>query len=105
MVSEGWHVPTLAEWIVLENCLGGASVSGGAMKEIGLTHLSDPNTAATNIGGFTGLPGGSHCLIYLCVVWRTEDTVCAKNEIGCVDQYHRFHDEVLKSPICDYFNR
>lgn len=56
MAPEGWHVPTLAEWIVSVNCLRGASVSGGAMKEIGLTHLSDPNTAATNIGGFTSLP-------------------------------------------------
>jgi uncharacterized protein (TIGR02145 family) len=58
LAPEGWHIPTDFEWTTLENCLGGEIVAGGAMKETGTTHWQTPNTGATNISGFTGLPGG-----------------------------------------------
>jgi len=54
----GWHVPSDTEWTRLETCLGGLTLAGGAMKDVGLTHWQSPNTDATNISGFTGLPGG-----------------------------------------------
>jgi len=54
----GWHVPTDAEWTVLTDYLGGASVAGGKMKEVGTTSWYSPNTDAANISLFTGLPGG-----------------------------------------------
>jgi uncharacterized protein (TIGR02145 family) len=55
----GYHIPTQAEFIQLtEDCLGGSLEAGGKLKEIGLSHWQSPNTAATNITGFTGLPGG-----------------------------------------------
>jgi uncharacterized protein (TIGR02145 family) len=56
---DGWHLPSYAEWTDLINYLGGESTAGGALKEAGLEHWASPNTGATNISGFTGLPGGS----------------------------------------------
>jgi uncharacterized protein (TIGR02145 family) len=58
LAPKGWHVPTDFEWTTLENCLGGANVAGGAMKEPGTIHWTGPNTGATNISGWAGLPGG-----------------------------------------------
>ena len=54
----GWHIPTVEEWQVLFDYLGGDSVAGGKMKETGTIHWFSPNTGATNESGFTGLPGG-----------------------------------------------
>jgi uncharacterized protein (TIGR02145 family) len=58
LTPEGWHIPTDFEWTTLGNCLGGDALAGGPMKEIDTTHWITPNTGATNLTGFTALPGG-----------------------------------------------
>lgn len=67
---DGWHFPTDAEWIVLEeevestngvnwNTIGYRGTdAGGNLKETGTTHWNAPNQGATNSSGFTLLPGG-----------------------------------------------
>jgi uncharacterized protein (TIGR02145 family) len=54
----GWHVPSNTEWVDLLTCLGGDTLAGGKLKESGTSHWMVPNTGATNMSGFTGLPGG-----------------------------------------------
>lgn len=58
----GWHLPTDAEWGQLIDYLGGDTVAGGKMKEIGTNHWLTPNTDATNESGFTALPGGGYSI-------------------------------------------
>jgi len=52
------HVPSDAEWTSLINYLGGLSVAGGKLKEVGLLHWDYPNTGATNEAGFSAFGSG-----------------------------------------------
>jgi len=54
----GWRVPSDADWTKLTDALGGEIIAGGKLKEQGTTHWDSPNIGATNITGFTALPGG-----------------------------------------------
>ena len=54
----GWHVPSDAEWAVLEDYLGGSSIAGGKLKSTDTLYWTSPNIGANNNSGWSGLPGG-----------------------------------------------
>jgi len=64
----GWHLPSDAEWCMLELFVDPTTVctntgwrgsdGGGKLKETGTSHWTAPNTGATNSSGFTSLGGG-----------------------------------------------
>lgn len=58
LAPQGWHIPTKEEFQVLIDYLGGDTVAGRKMKEIGLSHWITYNDA-NNESGFTALPAGS----------------------------------------------
>ena len=58
IAPDGWHIPTDLEWQTLFTYLGGVSVAGGKLKEVGNLHWQSPNIGATNEYGFSALPGG-----------------------------------------------
>jgi uncharacterized protein (TIGR02145 family) len=60
LAPTGWHVPTDSEWSMLTTYCNGESMAGGKLKETGTMYWSSPNTGATNVTGFSALPGGCH---------------------------------------------
>lgn len=54
----GWHVPSNAEWQVLQTYLGNATISYNKLREIGTGHWIEGDLNVTNESGFTGLPSG-----------------------------------------------
>ncbi len=52
----GWYLPTDEQWLALSDYLG--SSPGAKMKETGISHWGSPNLSATNVSGFSALPGG-----------------------------------------------
>ncbi|MGB4413949.1 MAG: FISUMP domain-containing protein [Paludibacter sp.] len=72
----GYHTPSLDEWRILADYLGGEEVAGGKMKEAGYTHWTEMNVGATNSSGFCGLPGGARDKVFLALngggpLWST----------------------------------
>ena len=57
LAPAGYHIPSDPEWATLINYLGGSTIAGGNMKEVGTSHWTS-STGATNSSGFSGLPGG-----------------------------------------------
>jgi len=64
----GWHLPTDGEWCILTTYLDSTvdcnktglsgTDCGGKMKQSGTSNWNAPNQGATNLSGFSGLPGG-----------------------------------------------
>jgi uncharacterized protein (TIGR02145 family) len=77
LAPKGWRIPTDAEWKAMITTLGGDSIAGGKLKEVGFAHWKSPNTEATNSSGFNALPGGflnvdgTYSLMGLYGVWWT----------------------------------
>jgi uncharacterized protein (TIGR02145 family) len=63
LAPEGWHVPSLSEWQILIDYLGGNAVAGGKMKATGTIESGTgswyaPNAGADNSSGFSALGSG-----------------------------------------------
>ena len=59
LAPSGYHIPSETEVLTLQSYLGGNSVAGGKLKEVGTVHWNSPNTGATNESSWTALPGGA----------------------------------------------
>ena len=55
----GWHVPSSDEFTKLITYLGGMSVAGAKLKEVGTTSWNTPNSEATNSSLFTAQSSSS----------------------------------------------
>lgn len=60
---DGWHVPSIEEWNVLINYLGGKKTAGSLLKEVGMEHWemskkAQKKYASITGSGFDALPGG-----------------------------------------------
>ena len=64
LAPTGWRVPSKSDWEQLFAYIGGIlaggiwTLTGGKLKEVGLTHWTTPNTGATDEYGFKALPAG-----------------------------------------------
>jgi uncharacterized protein (TIGR02145 family) len=58
LAPAGCHIASAAEFATLITLLGGATVAGGKLKEIGLSHWVTPNTDATDEHGFKAVGAG-----------------------------------------------
>lgn len=54
----GWRVPAISDYNTLVTFLGGDSIAGGKLKEIGITHWDTPNIGATDNYGFKMIGSG-----------------------------------------------
>jgi uncharacterized protein (TIGR02145 family) len=54
----GWHVPTIEEWRILENELGGRDVAGHTMRDIASNLWLVIHPGANNDSGFSARPAG-----------------------------------------------
>jgi uncharacterized protein (TIGR02145 family) len=80
IAAAGWHVPTYIEAQTFINYLGGYTVAGGELKEIGTTYWDMPNTAATNSVGFN-MRGAGYRL-------ATNGSFAALKSIGHIMESH-----------------
>ncbi|MCX6249988.1 MAG: fibrobacter succinogenes major paralogous domain-containing protein [Bacteroidetes bacterium] len=54
----GWHVPSDAEWILLENFLGGSNIAANKLKQTGTAYWLTTDANVTNSSGFSALGSG-----------------------------------------------
>ena len=102
IVPEGWHVPSDAEWQTLVDYLGGGTVAGGKMKEVGTVLWVPPNTGATNESFFGGIPGGfcSYLGMFSGIGYQADFWSCTEGDpdlFGWYRELFYYYSEVLRS--------
>lgn len=89
LCPDGWKVPSLEDWNILLNTLGGVSVAGGKMKQQGTEYWSVTDANVTNESGFTAIASGSRITDgifsgsfgYLAGFWVTDEYSATESEI------------------------
>jgi uncharacterized protein (TIGR02145 family) len=79
----GWHVPTHDELNTLFTYLGGPSVAGDKMKEIGTFNWPKPDAGANNKSGFSATPCGYRTSEGSGYVWLGQGSYTTFLGIGC----------------------
>ncbi|MBI5538516.1 MAG: fibrobacter succinogenes major paralogous domain-containing protein [Bacteroidia bacterium] len=102
LCPSGWHVPTDEEWTMLAKYLGGDSIAGNKLKELGTKHWESPNTGATNESGFTALPGGYRSLGFFEDIgyngsWWSSSKDYSVNGLWLQKPYDRYWYRYIKS--------
>ena len=90
----GWHVPSDVEWTTLTTYLGGDTIAGNKLKEIGTIHWQSPNTGSTNESGFSALPGGYRGNDGSFTGIRKDGYLWTSSESSLIDAFYRvlFYD-------------
>jgi len=99
IAPEGWHVPTIDEWSVLIDYLGGEGEAAVKMRETGYTHwYEDCGPEGTNSSGFSaraaGFAGDDHRTGEARFWSLTEenDTIAGSIILDCTNQLYITHD-------------
>lgn len=58
LAPKGWHIPSVEEWQVLIDYLGGKKIAGGKLKVQGIDFWDSPNKGADNSSGFKAVASG-----------------------------------------------
>jgi uncharacterized protein (TIGR02145 family) len=58
LCPSGWRTPSVEDYNILIDFLGGPSVAGSLLKVAGGQYWLSPNAGALNLSGFSSLPGG-----------------------------------------------
>jgi len=88
----GWHLPSIAEWNMLIDYLGGGVIAADKLKEVGTHHWIE-NRFATNESGFTALPAGIDLISqfeysgFYCAFWsNTESTALNAKSVSMMSE-------------------
>lgn len=106
----GWHIPTKTECETLMTTLGGASVSGGHLKETGIIYWNDPNVDADNSSGFSARGAGDRTidgiyegLLDTMAIWTSSVDLSTNPYYWiCAMSYDGGSDAVTATPIKIY---
>jgi len=88
--SSEWNVSTYSQQQSLLTYLGGASVAGDTLREVGISFWSSPNEDATNTYKFTSRGSGNRTTIYANILtsmyWLSSTASDATNHYGYIIQ-------------------
>jgi uncharacterized protein (TIGR02145 family) len=104
----GWHLPSVSDFNTLVSYIGGATLGGLRLKEVGTTHWTT-ETGATDSYGFMGVPGGYYTVVggfmklnLEVIFWTSEavDTLNARSRHLQDESNSIISGEIYKSIRC-----